>query len=269
MTSDRTIPVKKTVSRGGKSFDQTYHVLRDDLKRALKQKDKSAALAMVGTTRAHVLKYIDDDGDTGYFHSSIGGAAREMYSAASMIVSGQPYSADAFARTVGHNDATSAFGDSTAQHIARRMHEAAHNDELTGCLNGLSSLSQAAYDSDHVEVYRGIGSAQARQIRDAFADPNVREIVVGLRPLTSFSEDHTAAQNFADDPIGGRPSARQAGSGVVIRTRLPTTSIMLSHRVANGIVEPGSSRIMRSTSEVVAFTTGAMVIRREDVVSGL
>lgn len=108
--------------------------------------------------------------------------------------------------------------------------------ETRGTVEAMAATSQSMYDEDEIDVYRGIGPEQAAEAASG-------EVDVGS--LVSFTEDAKVARRFA------------GATGAVIKTRVPRSSIVISHRAFRG---KGGKGLLGPEKEVVVLTTGRIGI---------
>jgi hypothetical protein len=236
--------VVKSVTRGGTTFDETYWVRTEQLRKNI---DEMHKLGVTQVEQQHsafmrTVKVVGGDGK------------KAVDWAESYTHAGQ------HTETRVKTDEGETVVSSSSTETLTEMTKVAHN-EVTGqhepTLEAMASVSQAVYQSDEVEVYRGVYNGQAQQVLDAIAKNGEAEL--GLHDLVSFTEKiHTAKQYCEGHGTGGPNDEAKTKPHIIVRTRVPRSSIVMSWRAV-------PSLDAMHEHEVTLLGGGSIKIKKEDV----
>ena len=228
------VAARKTVTRLGVTYEQTYWVKPAELRAIVKTSGYKAAVAKLGGNVRNATRRV-----AGWVESPTEPGGLMTLAAATKMALGD----DAEARWAEKNEALARTGaEDAGPEVFDRMsdlwHQGANED---GALTELAQVSQAFYeDEPEVELYRGIGEFQATQMEAAFSSGD--DAVLDAGCLVSFSESPDIARGFAAND-----------NGAVISIRVPRESIIMSHR---------AGMFGDEEREVAVLTKGAVRVSR-------
>jgi Dinitrogenase reductase ADP-ribosyltransferase (DRAT) len=194
------VPVKKTVTRGGTTFAQTYWVRNQDLRKEVEAGFRDSAVTMAGGDPNLADRMI------GGWYSSPGDSRASWLRGAMAKVFNNVAGLD---HDIARLREKYSAGDEWESEIRKEISFGENDAKMNATAAAIAKVSQSMYDKETVTLYRGVTDRSGLQRHTG---------TIHTDTLASFTDKLSVAQDFAYH------------GGLVLKVEVPVSAIAVSHK---------------------------------------